>query len=95
MPALAPSPRPGASRRLPHTDRASDKATTDQAPRTKDQSAQEYVDGGNDDADISGVEANDDTGEITIHLLKPDGTPGRSLWLAHKPEDNPELDTLA
>jgi peptide/nickel transport system substrate-binding protein len=36
--------------------------------------AQEYVDAGKAEGDISGIEANDQTGKITITLSEPDGT---------------------
>jgi peptide/nickel transport system substrate-binding protein len=36
--------------------------------------AQEYVDAGKADGDISGIETNDETGEVTIKLTGPDGT---------------------
>ncbi|MEX2196418.1 MAG: ABC transporter substrate-binding protein [Thermoleophilaceae bacterium] len=36
--------------------------------------AQEYVDGDDEEADIPGIETNDETGEITITLTEPDGT---------------------
>src|SRR5262245_29392429 len=36
--------------------------------------AQEYVDAGKPDGDISGIEADDATGKITITLNEPDGT---------------------
>jgi peptide/nickel transport system substrate-binding protein len=36
--------------------------------------AQEYVDAGKADGDISGIETNDETGEVTITLTGPDGT---------------------
>jgi len=36
--------------------------------------ATEYVEGGNAEADISGIEADDKTGEVTIDLVAPDGT---------------------
>jgi peptide/nickel transport system substrate-binding protein len=38
------------------------------------QGAQEYVDAGKPDGDISGIETNDKTGEVTIKLTDPDGT---------------------
>jgi peptide/nickel transport system substrate-binding protein len=36
--------------------------------------AQEYIDAGKPDGDISGIETNDETGEVTIHLTGRDGT---------------------
>jgi peptide/nickel transport system substrate-binding protein len=36
--------------------------------------AQEYVDAGKPEGDISGIETNDETGEVTIKLTGPDGT---------------------
>jgi peptide/nickel transport system substrate-binding protein len=36
--------------------------------------AEEYVEAGKPDADISGIETNDETGEVTIKLTGPDGT---------------------
>jgi peptide/nickel transport system substrate-binding protein len=36
--------------------------------------AQEYVDAGKAEGDISGIETNDETGEVTIKLTGPDGT---------------------
>src|SRR5215211_7130637 len=36
--------------------------------------AQEYIDAGKPDADIKGIEADDKTGKITIHLSEPDGS---------------------
>jgi peptide/nickel transport system substrate-binding protein len=36
--------------------------------------AEEYLSGGDADADIKGIDANDKTGEVTIRLLAPDGT---------------------
>jgi peptide/nickel transport system substrate-binding protein len=36
--------------------------------------AQEYIDAGKADGDISGIETNDETGEVTIKLTGPDGT---------------------
>ena len=36
--------------------------------------AQEYIDAGKADGDISGIETNDKTGEVTIKLTGPDGT---------------------
>jgi peptide/nickel transport system substrate-binding protein len=36
--------------------------------------ARRYVEGGNPEADITGIESDDDTGEITIRLTAPDGT---------------------
>jgi peptide/nickel transport system substrate-binding protein len=36
--------------------------------------AQEYVDAGKADGDISGIETNDETGKVTIKLTGPDGT---------------------
>ena len=36
--------------------------------------AQEYIDAGKPDGDISGIETNDETGEVTIKLTGPDGT---------------------
>jgi peptide/nickel transport system substrate-binding protein len=36
--------------------------------------ANEYVEAGNPEADIPGIETNDQTGEITIELTEPDGT---------------------
>jgi peptide/nickel transport system substrate-binding protein len=36
--------------------------------------ADEYVEAGDAEADIAGIDANDRTGEITIRLTKPDGT---------------------
>ena len=36
--------------------------------------ATEYVEAGKPEADISGIETNDQTGEITIELTEPDGT---------------------
>jgi peptide/nickel transport system substrate-binding protein len=36
--------------------------------------AQEYIDAGKPDGDISGIETNDQTGEVTIKLTDPDGT---------------------
>jgi peptide/nickel transport system substrate-binding protein len=38
------------------------------------QGAQRYVEEGKPEADILGIESNDDTGEITIRLTAPDGT---------------------
>jgi peptide/nickel transport system substrate-binding protein len=38
------------------------------------QGAQEYVDAGKPDGDISGIETNDKTGEVTVKLTDPDGT---------------------
>jgi peptide/nickel transport system substrate-binding protein len=35
---------------------------------------QEYVDAGKPEGDISGIETNDETGEVTINLTGPDGT---------------------
>ena len=36
--------------------------------------AGEYIEGGDADADISGIEADDKTGEVTVRLTAPDGT---------------------
>jgi peptide/nickel transport system substrate-binding protein len=36
--------------------------------------AQEYIDAGKPEGDISGIEPNDETGEVTINLTGPDGT---------------------
>jgi peptide/nickel transport system substrate-binding protein len=36
--------------------------------------AQEYIDAGKPEGDISGIETNDQTGEVTIKLTDPDGT---------------------
>jgi peptide/nickel transport system substrate-binding protein len=36
--------------------------------------AEEYVDAGKPEGDISGIETNDETGEVTINLTGPDGT---------------------
>jgi peptide/nickel transport system substrate-binding protein len=36
--------------------------------------AQEYIDAGKPDGDISGIETNDETGEVTIKLVSEDGT---------------------
>jgi peptide/nickel transport system substrate-binding protein len=36
--------------------------------------AQEYIDAGKPEGDISGIETNDETGEVTIKLTGPDGT---------------------
>jgi peptide/nickel transport system substrate-binding protein len=36
--------------------------------------AEEYVEAGKANADIPGIETNDQTGEVTINLLEPDGT---------------------
>jgi peptide/nickel transport system substrate-binding protein len=36
--------------------------------------AQEYIDAGKPNGDISGIETNDETGEVTIHLTGRDGT---------------------
>jgi peptide/nickel transport system substrate-binding protein len=38
------------------------------------QGAEEYVEAGKAEADISGIETNDETGEVTISLTGPDGT---------------------
>jgi peptide/nickel transport system substrate-binding protein len=41
--------------------------------------ATEYLDGGEADADIKGIEADDATGEVTIRLSAPDGTFSNAL----------------
>ena len=46
--------------------------------------AQEYVDAGKCDGDISGIETDDKTGKITINLTEPDGSFSHVLgmWFA-------------
>src|ERR671910_1337893 len=46
--------------------------------------AQEYLDAGKPDGDISGIETNDDTGKITITLTEPDGSFSHvlAMWFA-------------
>jgi peptide/nickel transport system substrate-binding protein len=46
--------------------------------------AQDYLDAGKPEGDISGIETNDDTGEITITLTEPDGsfTHVLAMWFA-------------
>jgi peptide/nickel transport system substrate-binding protein len=54
--------------------------------------AQEYVDGGKAEADISGIETDDKTGDITITLTGPDGsfTHVLAMWFAGLvPSDTP------
>jgi peptide/nickel transport system substrate-binding protein len=54
--------------------------------------AQDYLDAGEAEGDISGIETNDDTGEITITLSEPDGsfTHVLSMWFAALvPSDTP------
>src|ERR671910_539795 len=54
--------------------------------------AQEYLDAGKPDGDISGIETNDDTGKITITLTEPDGSFSHvlAMWFAALvPSDTP------
>jgi peptide/nickel transport system substrate-binding protein len=54
--------------------------------------AQEYLDGGKSEGDISGIETNDRTGEITITLGAPDGSFSHvlAMWFAGLvPSDTP------
>jgi peptide/nickel transport system substrate-binding protein len=54
--------------------------------------AEEYVDAGKPEGDISGIETNDETGEVTINLTGPDGTILNVLAMNHAgivPGDTP------
>jgi peptide/nickel transport system substrate-binding protein len=54
--------------------------------------AQEYIDAGKPEGDISGIETNDQTGKITINLSEPDGSFSHvlAMWFAGLvPSDTP------
>ena len=54
--------------------------------------AQDYLDAGKPEGDISGIETNDETGEITITLTEPDGSFSHvlAMWFAALvPSDTP------
>ena len=54
--------------------------------------AQEYLDAGKDEGDISGIETDDETGDITITLAEPDGSFSHvlAMWFASLvPSDTP------
>jgi peptide/nickel transport system substrate-binding protein len=54
--------------------------------------AQDFIDGGKCSGDIAGIEADDETGEVTVRLTEPDGTFSHvlSMWFsAPVPGDTP------
>jgi hypothetical protein len=62
------------------------------AIRRRIEGAQDYIDAGKPEGDISGIETNDQSGKITIQLSEPDGSFSHvlAMWFAALvPSDTP------